>query len=72
MMPGFFLFRLASARVELAASGESAPVDLVPSVVANGTTAFLIILAMSSGLIVPRMLFDYFRALSARHGADYA
>jgi hypothetical protein len=28
--------------------------------------------AMSFGLIVPRMLCDYFRTLSARHGADHA
>lgn len=57
MMPGFFLFRLASARVEL---------------VASGTIAFLIILAMSFGLIVPRMLYDYFRTLSARHRSGHA
>ena len=72
MMPGFFLFRVANARVELVASGGPAPVDLVSSVAANGATAFLIIVAMSFGLIVPRMLCDYFRTLSARHGADHA
>ena len=72
MMPGFFLFRLASARVELVASGESGPVDLVPGLVANGTIAFLIILAMSFGLIVPRMLYDYFRTLSTRHRSGHA
>jgi uncharacterized membrane protein YjjP (DUF1212 family) len=52
--------------------GEPAPVDLIPSVAANGTTAFLIILAMSFGLIVPRMLCGYFRTLSARHRSDHA
>ena len=72
MMPGFFLFRLANARLELVASGEPVPVNLVPSLVANGTTAFLIILAMSSGLIVPRMLWDYFRTLSTQHRPGHA
>jgi uncharacterized membrane protein YjjP (DUF1212 family) len=72
MMPGFFLFRVANARVELVASGGPAPVDLVSSVAANGATAFLIIVAMSFGLIVPRMLCDYFRTLSTRHGPDHA
>jgi hypothetical protein len=72
MMPGFFLFRVADARVELVASGGLAPVDLVSSVAANGATAFLTIVAMSFGLIVPRMLSNYFRTLSARQGADHA
>jgi uncharacterized membrane protein YjjP (DUF1212 family) len=72
MMPGFFLFRVADARVELVASGGLAPVDLVSSVAANGATAFLTIVAMSFGLIVPRMLSNYFRTLSARRGADHA
>jgi uncharacterized membrane protein YjjP (DUF1212 family) len=72
MMPGFFLFRLASARIELVASREPVPADLVASMVANGTTAFLIILAMSSGLIVPRMLYDYLRTLSPQHRSGHA
>jgi hypothetical protein len=33
-------------------------VGLLTSIVANGTTAFLIIMAMTLGLIVPRMLFE--------------
>ena len=67
MMPGFFLFRAASALVRLVSSGERAPADLLPSIVANGTTAFLIILAMTLGLILPRMLFEHFLPPSARH-----
>jgi hypothetical protein len=34
--------------------------DLVPAVVANSATAFLILLAMTVGLILPRMLFERF------------
>lgn len=60
MMPGFFLFRAASALLELVAIGPRASADLVSAVVANGATAFLSILAMTVGLILPRMLFQRF------------
>jgi uncharacterized membrane protein YjjP (DUF1212 family) len=60
MMPGFFLFHAARALLELVASGVHASADLVPAVVANGVTAFLIILAMTVGLVLPRMLFERF------------
>jgi uncharacterized membrane protein YjjP (DUF1212 family) len=67
MMPGFFLFRAASALVALVATGPRAPEELLPSVVANGTTSFLIILAMTFGLILPRMLFTRFLPGLERH-----
>jgi len=60
MMPGFFLFRAASALTALVSIGPDAPVDLLTSIVVNGTTAFLIVLAMTIGLILPRMLFEHF------------
>ena len=59
MMPGFFLFRAAGALVELVSRGEGAPPDLLPHLVVNGATAFLIILAMTFGLILPRMLLEH-------------
>ncbi|MFM0336816.1 hypothetical protein [Paraburkholderia fungorum] len=60
MMPGFFLFRAASTLLEPVAFGPRASADLVPAVVANSATAFLILLAMTVGLILPRMLFERF------------
>jgi hypothetical protein len=48
MMPGFFLFQTASALVELVSMGPHAPVNLLTTIAANGATAFLIILAMTS------------------------
>jgi len=66
MMPGFFLFRTAGALLALTSIGERAPVELIASIVANGTTAFLIILAMTFGLILPRMLFERFLPPPAR------
>ena len=61
MMPGLFLFRAAGALVSTVSMGDDAPLGLLQSVVANGTTAFLIILAMTFGLILPRLLFERFR-----------
>jgi uncharacterized membrane protein YjjB (DUF3815 family) len=60
MMPGFYLFRAASTLLELVAIGPRASADLVPALVANGATAFLIILAMTVGLVLPRMLYARF------------
>jgi uncharacterized membrane protein YjjP (DUF1212 family) len=63
LMPGFFLFNAATGLVELVSIGPNAPAALLTSIAANGATAFLIIMAMTFGLIVPRMLFE--RALPA-------
>jgi uncharacterized membrane protein YjjP (DUF1212 family) len=58
MMPGLFLLQTASALVELVSMGPHAPPALLTSIMANGATAFLVILAMTFGLIPPRMLLE--------------
>jgi uncharacterized membrane protein YjjP (DUF1212 family) len=58
LMPGFFLFNAATGIVELVSIGSNAPAALLTGIAANGATAFLIILAMTFGLILPRMLFE--------------
>ena len=58
LMPGFFLFNAATGIVELVSIGPNAPAALLTGIAANGATAFLIILAMTFGLILPRMLFE--------------
>jgi len=58
LMPGFFLFNVATGLVELVSIGPDAPPALLTSIATNGATAFLIILAMTFGLILPRMLFE--------------
>ena len=58
LMPGFFLFNAAIGLVELVSIGPSAPAALLTSIAANGAMAFLIIMAMTFGLILPRMLFE--------------
>jgi uncharacterized membrane protein YjjB (DUF3815 family) len=58
LMPGFFLFNAATGLVELVSIGPGAPATLLTSIATNGATAFLIIMAMTFGLILPRMLFE--------------
>ncbi|WP_249164208.1 threonine/serine exporter family protein [Bradyrhizobium jicamae] len=60
MVPGFFLFRAASATVELVSMGPRASADLLTNIAADGVTAFLTILAMTFGLILPRMMLEHF------------
>jgi len=57
MMPGVYLFRMASGFLQLA-GGSPATVDLLGGTVADAITAFMIILAMGVGLVVPEMLID--------------
>jgi uncharacterized membrane protein YjjP (DUF1212 family) len=58
LMPGFFLFNAATGLVELVSIGPSAPAALLTNIATNGATAFLIIMAMTFGLILPRILFE--------------
>ncbi len=57
MIPGVFLFRMASGLVQLA-GGLHTTVELISATIADGVTASTIILAMSLGLIVPKMIID--------------
>jgi uncharacterized membrane protein YjjP (DUF1212 family) len=57
MIPGVFLFRMASGLVQLAGNSH-ATLELISATVADGMTAVTIILAMSLGLIVPKMVID--------------
>jgi len=57
MIPGVFLFRMASGLVQLA-DGSHDTLELVTATLGAGSTAGLIIVAMSVGLIVPKMVFD--------------
>ena len=69
LMPGVFLFRMAGGMVDLVGLGSKAPQELFNQVVADGTTALLIILAMSFGLIFPKMCIQNLtRSLSQRRG----
>jgi uncharacterized membrane protein YjjP (DUF1212 family) len=58
MIPGVFLFRMASGLEQLAHSSHTTW-ELLSATIADGMTAIVIILAMSFGLIVPKLVIDY-------------
>ena len=58
MMPGVYLFRMTSGLVELA-GGSEPTLQLISATIADGMTASIIILAMSLGLIIPKMIVDH-------------
>jgi uncharacterized membrane protein YjjP (DUF1212 family) len=58
MIPGVFMFRMASGLVQLSNSPQKSW-DLMGATLADGSIAILIILAMSFGLIVPMLIIDY-------------
>lgn len=57
MMPGVFLFRMASGLQQLANSSNTT-LNLLASTTADGMTAFNIILAMTFGVVVPKIVID--------------
>jgi uncharacterized membrane protein YjjP (DUF1212 family) len=59
MIPGFFLFRAASGLVQLA-SYSNTNFDLLGATIADAMTAVAIILAMSFGVVTPKLIMDRF------------
>ena len=67
MIPGVFLFRMMSGLVQIAGGGQ-ATLSLVQETISSGLTAATVILAMSLGLIVPKMIVDYLGSRSTQSG----
>jgi uncharacterized membrane protein YjjP (DUF1212 family) len=65
MIPGVYLFRMASGLVQIA-DGSPATLELMSATVADGMIAMSITLAMSLGLIAPKLIIDYFSERSMR------
>jgi uncharacterized membrane protein YjjP (DUF1212 family) len=58
MMPGVFMFRMASGLWKIAGDPQTT-FEVVRATMFDGLTAAMIILAMSFGLIVPKLVVDY-------------
>jgi len=58
MMPGVYLFRMLSGLVQITAGAETT-LPLIAGTISAGMTAMIIILAMSLGLIIPKLIIDY-------------
>jgi uncharacterized membrane protein YjjP (DUF1212 family) len=65
MIPGVYLFRTASGLFQIVSSSDMTSA-LLSETTADGSTAAIIIFAMSIGLILPKMTIDYFGDRPAR------
>jgi uncharacterized membrane protein YjjP (DUF1212 family) len=65
MMPGVFLFRMASGLLQIA-GGSQTTLELISATIADGMTALIVTLAMSFGLITPKLVIDYLRKTSTK------
>jgi uncharacterized membrane protein YjjP (DUF1212 family) len=65
MIPGVLLFRMASGLLQLA-DGSHATLELIGATFADGMTAIIVTVAMSAGLIVPKLAIDHLGEKSAR------
>ncbi len=67
MIPGVYLFRMLSGLVQMAGGAEPT-LSLIYGTIADGVTASTIILAMSLGLIVPKLIIDHLGNRSIQTG----
>ena len=65
MMPGVFLFRMTSGLLQLA-DNSNTTLSLLGATIADGVTAVNIILAMSFGVVVPKIIIDHFTGEASR------
>jgi hypothetical protein len=61
LIPGIFLFRMGGGLLTLIALGAKAPAGLLQDVIVDGATAFVVVLAMGFGLIIPKLCLDRHR-----------
>ncbi len=59
LIPGAYLFRMTGGLMDILVLGRGASFDLLLSTIVDGMTALLIMIAMTLGLIVPKMILEY-------------
>jgi uncharacterized membrane protein YjjP (DUF1212 family) len=59
LIPGVYIFRMASGLLNLIAPGRGPSPDLLLGTMVDGATALLIIVAMAFGLIIPKLVIEY-------------
>src|SRR5262249_4882681 len=69
LMPGLFLFRTASGLFQVAKNSD-ANFDLLRATLADAMTAITVILAMSFGVIAPKVIIDHFGESTASRDRD--
>jgi uncharacterized membrane protein YjjP (DUF1212 family) len=57
MVPGVYLFRMASGLLQIADSAQTSP-ELVSATIADGITAAAVTLTLCLGLVVPKLVID--------------
>ncbi|WP_407154871.1 threonine/serine exporter ThrE family protein [Bradyrhizobium sp. STM 3557] len=67
MIPGVYLFRMASGLLQIVASPKIGP-QLVDATISDGLTAVAILLSMGLGLVLPKQIIDYIAERSAPAG----
>jgi uncharacterized membrane protein YjjP (DUF1212 family) len=60
LVPGVFLFRMGGGLLALIALGANGQTSLLRDVIVDGATAFVVVLAMACGLIIPKLCIDRF------------
>ncbi|HEY2184139.1 MAG TPA: threonine/serine exporter family protein, partial [Xanthobacteraceae bacterium] len=65
MMPGSNLFRMASGLLEIAGSTGTS-LDLISATIADGVAALTVTLAISFGLLTPKLAIDWLHERTAR------
>ena len=60
MVPGVYLFRMSSGFVQIQTANGNVSASLIGSVLSDGVTAIVVVLAMTLGLVLPMRVYNYF------------